>query len=64
MNDIWTDSNNRFTVPSIKAILIVKTNINLLCDKFLEKLAKNKAIQEKIHQFKKYQSQVRQMRQR
>lgn len=29
MNDIWTAARNRFTVPTIKAMLIVKTNLNL-----------------------------------
>ncbi|XP_053277202.1 uncharacterized protein LOC128438617 isoform X2 [Pleuronectes platessa] len=58
MNDIWTDSRNRFTVPSIKAILIVKTNINLLCDKFMEMLAKDRAIQKKIHSSEKYANQA------
>ncbi|KAK0132613.1 hypothetical protein N1851_032481 [Merluccius polli] len=54
MNDIWTDSRNRLTVPSIKAILIVKTNINLPCEKFMEMLAKDSAIQKKIHSSEKY----------
>ena len=29
MNDIWTAARNGFTVPTIKATLIVKTNFNL-----------------------------------
>lgn len=58
MNDIWTDGRNRFTVPSIKAILIVKTNINLPCEKFMELLAKDRTIQRKIHSSEKYASQV------
>lgn len=64
MNDIWTDSRNRFTVPSIKAMLIVKTNINLPCKKFMEILANDRAIQRKIHSSEKYASQVRQRRER
>ncbi|XP_031662512.1 uncharacterized protein LOC116357787 [Oncorhynchus kisutch] len=28
MNDLWTAARNRFTVPTIKAMLIVKTNFN------------------------------------
>ena len=59
MNDIWTDSRNRFTVPSIQAILIVKTKINLPCEKFMEMLAKDRAIQNKIHSSEKYASHVR-----
>ena len=64
MNVIWTDSRNRFTVPSIKAILFVKTNINLPCDKFMEMLAKDRAIQKKIHSSEKYANQVRRGRER
>lgn len=39
MNDLWTEARNRFTVPTIKAVLIVKTNFNLPCQEFMEKLA-------------------------
>ncbi|CAB1441540.1 unnamed protein product [Pleuronectes platessa] len=40
------------------AILIVKTNINLPCDKFMEMLAKDRAIQKKIHSSEKYANQA------
>ena len=54
MNDIWTAARNRFTVPIIKAMLILKTNINLTCQEFMEDLAKDRAILKKIHASEKY----------
>ncbi|CDQ82147.1 unnamed protein product [Oncorhynchus mykiss] len=54
MNDIWTAARNGFTVPKIKAMLIVKTNVNLPCQEFMGKLAKDRAILKKIHSSEKY----------
>ncbi|CAJ1074328.1 uncharacterized protein LOC128438617 isoform X2 [Xyrichtys novacula] len=56
MNDIWTYARNRFTVDSIKAMLLVKTNINIPCQEFMEMLAKDRAILRKIHSSEKYGS--------
>ena len=36
----WKAARNRFTVPTIKSLLIVKANFNLPCPEFMEKLAK------------------------
>jgi hypothetical protein len=54
MNDIWTAAINRFTVPTIKAMLIVKTNFNFPCQVFIEKLTKDRAILNKILYSEKY----------
>ena len=54
INDLWTAARNRFTVPTIRAMLIVKTNFNLPCQEFMEKLAKDRAILKKIHSSEKY----------
>lgn len=54
MNDVWTAARNRFTIPTIKAMLVVKTNFNFPCQEFMEKLAKDKAILKKIHSSEKY----------
>ena len=48
VNALWTDEKNRFLVETIKAILMTKSNFNLLCDAFAKKLAKNKAILKNI----------------
>lgn len=54
MNDTWTASRNRFTVYTIKAMLIVRKNFILPCLVFTEKLAKDRAILRKIHSSEKY----------
>lgn len=46
MNDLGTDSRNKFTVSST-VDLIVKTNINPPCHIILEMLANDKAVREK-----------------
>ena len=56
MNALWTDEKNRFLVETIKSILMIKSNINLSCDAFAKKLAKDKAILKKIHGSEKYVS--------
>ena len=48
MNDIWTAARNSFAVPPIKAMLIVKTNVNLPSQELMEKLAEDRAILKKI----------------
>lgn len=48
INDIWTAARNRFAVPPIKAMLIMKTNFNLPCEEFMEKLVEDRAILKKI----------------
>lgn len=53
MNDAWTASN-RFTISIIKSMLIVRTNVNLSCQEFMEKLAKDRAILRKKHSSEKY----------
>lgn len=54
MNDMWTAERNRFKVSTIKAMLTVKTNFNLPCQDFMEKLTKNKLILKNIHSSQKY----------
>ena len=56
MNALWTDEKNRFLVETIKSILMIKSIINLSCDAFAKKLAKDKAILKKIHGSEKYVS--------
>ena len=56
MNALWTNEKNRFPVETIKSILMIKSNINLSCDAFAKKLAKDKAILKKIHGSEKYVS--------
>ncbi|XP_036816052.1 uncharacterized protein LOC110502567 isoform X1 [Oncorhynchus mykiss] len=58
MNDLWTAVRNRFTVSTIKAMLIVKTNFNLPCQEFMEKLARDRAILKKIHSSEKYTNEM------
>lgn len=54
MNDVWTAERNRFNVCTVKALLTVKTNFNLTCQGFMEKLAEDKQILRKIHSSEKY----------
>lgn len=53
MNDAWTASNG-FTLSVIKSMLILRINVNLSCQEFMEKLAKDRAILMKIHSSEKY----------
>lgn len=54
MNDTWTPERNPFTLFSMKALLMVKTNFNLPCHDFMENLTKNRDILLKIHSSEKY----------
>jgi hypothetical protein len=55
MNYIWPEEKSRFHVDTIQAIIAVKTNINLSCEAFSEKLASNPGVLKKIHSSDKFQ---------
>ncbi len=54
MNDTLISSRNRFTVSTIKSMLIVRTNFNLSCQEFMEKLSKDREILRKIQSSEKH----------
>jgi hypothetical protein len=49
MNYIWPEEKSRFHVDTIQAILAAKTNTDLSCETFGEKLASNPGVMNKIH---------------
>jgi hypothetical protein len=59
MNYVWSEEKSRFHVNTIQAILAVKTNIDLSCEAFSEKLASNPGVLKKIHSSDMYHAIAR-----
>lgn len=57
-NDSCTAAGNIFTVFTVKAMLIVRTNFIFSCQEFMEKLAKDRAILRKRPSCEKYADSV------
>jgi hypothetical protein len=59
MNYIWSQEKSRFRVDTIQTILVVKTNTDLSCEAFSEKLASNPGALKKVHSLHKYDAIAR-----
>ena len=53
-NAQWTKERNRLEVDSVKALLLMKVNFDLNCQKMRKMLMDNKKLLEKIHSDDKY----------
>ena len=54
MNSMWTKKKSRLTVETMKAMLIVRQNKNMECDKFYHKVLKDVNVLQKIASSEKY----------
>ena len=54
MNSMWTKEKSRLSVETMKAMLIVRQNNDMECDKFYHKVLKNVNMVRKIASSEKY----------
>lgn len=54
MNSFWTKEKSSMKVETVKAVLILKSNINDTCAQFHDRLLKNTDLLRKIHSSEKY----------
>lgn len=54
INRFWTTEKAELSLRTLQAVIGVKLNVNLLCEKFCAKLAGEKDILKKIHRSDKY----------
>jgi len=57
MNDIWTNEKSQLKVETLKAILIVKTNLKMTCLQFYHFLKNQKDMLKQISSSTKYVSE-------
>ncbi len=51
---LWTSEKNTFDISMLKAMLIVKTNLNISRVQFYDMLRKNEKLLKMIHSSEKY----------
>lgn len=56
MNNMWTENKSQLSVKTLRAMLMLKCNVGLSCDKFHDKIKGEPALLKDIHSSKKYVS--------
>jgi hypothetical protein len=54
MNSMWCTEKSRLSVESMRAMLIVRQNCNVQCDKFYDKVLKDRNLLRKVSASEKY----------